>query len=165
MSDKSIEIDNEVNKKDNPRRIDLRYIHNYSPNMKKREITDSEYVHRVSTNFHLHIKDNKVPDPEVKKKLEDIASSKNHFYQNGIYNFFDANRKEVSVKLKKDRFYYVRDNALVLDVHYEAEFLSDIDEEGIDGDANSYVAPPPDDNVNYNPFKLEARYASRRNTF
>lgn len=164
MSDKSIEIDHEVNKKDNPRRIDLRYIHNYSPNMRRREITDSEYVNRVSTNFYLHIKDNKVPDPEVKKKLEDIASSKNHFYQNGIYNFFGSNGKESSVKLKKDRFYYVRDNALILDVHYEAELLSETDEDASNAEDSSYVAPPPDTQVNHNPFKLEAKYSSKRNT-
>lgn len=93
--------------------------------MKNRDIinglTHVASVHTVKTRFHLEIKDKDKLDNEVKSQLEDIVRTKNHFYKNGYYTFFNNNGDESTVKLTKDRYYSVKNNKMILDVLYVAE--------------------------------------------
>lgn len=101
--------------------------------MKNRDIvnglTHVAAIHTVKTRFHLDIKDKDKLDSEVKSQLEDIVRTKNHFYKNGYYTFFNNNGDESTVKLTKDRYYSVKNNKMILDVLYIAEPQEDIDRE------------------------------------
>lgn len=93
--------------------------------MKNRDIinglTHVASIHTVKTRFHLEIKDRDRLDNEVKSQLEDIVRTKNHFYKNGYYTFFNNNGDESTVRLTKDRYYSIKNNKMVLDVLYVAE--------------------------------------------